>query len=114
MTTTVRQGVSWAGIVAGPAAWAVSFQLNYTLVPWQCANGVRPIPWLLAVGILASLAGGFLSWRAWRSEGHGSEPPVTDHTRRFLAGVGVAAGLLFALVILLQLLAALVFAGCEL
>ena len=60
------------------------------------------------------LAGAFLSWWALSDPDHGVTPPETMHTRRFLAGMSLGIGLLFALVILMQLAAGLIFGGCEL
>src|SRR5687768_14692367 len=31
-----RRGMPWAGLVAGPTAWAVNTQIGYALVPWVC------------------------------------------------------------------------------
>ena len=55
-----------------------------------------------------------LSWRAWQAPDHGTGPPMAAQARRFLAGASAGNGGLFALVILLQLVAGLVFGGCEL
>lgn len=108
-----RQGLSWAGIFAGPFAWAVSFQTNYALVPWQRANKINLVPWLSAAGVVVALLGGFLSYRALTTPGHGTEPPATERTRRFLAGVGLGIAILAAMIMILQGAAGLVFDGCE-
>jgi hypothetical protein len=53
--------------------------------------------------IAASLAGGYLSWRAWT--GAEAEPPPDSaiaRPRRFLAGMSVLGAVLFALVIASQ------------
>lgn len=110
----LRNGISWAGLLAGPAAWAVSFQTGYALVPWQCANGSGLVPWISAAGIVAALAGGLLSWRAWNAPLLSPGPPAHKRTRVFVAALSVGAASLFALVMILQLLAGLIFEGCEL
>jgi branched-subunit amino acid ABC-type transport system permease component len=104
---------SWSGLAAGPAAWAVTFAINYTLVPWQCGNGVRLTPLISAIGIAIALAGMGLSYQAYQARERVSEPPLASHTRRFVAGLGTATGGLFALVMILQLAAGLFFLGCE-
>ena len=114
MARAIRSGISWAGLAAGPAAWAVSTQLNYSIAHWQCTAKAFPSPWLSALAVLVALAGTFLSWRALNDPGHGIPPPETARTRRFLAGGSLGIGALFALVILLQLAAGLIFGGCEL
>lgn len=108
-------GVSWAGLAAGPAAWAVNTQANLALVPWVCAHKVNLVPVVSLALAFVSLAGAFLSWRAWRvgggTERHWSHQDGVP--RNFLAGVGMLLGIAFALVILTQGAAGLVLHGCE-
>lgn len=109
------KGLPSAGIFAGPAAWAVSTQANYALVPWTCAHQIRVIPVVALVLALASLAGGFLSWQAYRTS---SITPDGDSTgggrpHRFVALMGIGIAALFAVVILIHGTAGLVFHGCE-
>jgi hypothetical protein len=105
-----EHGLSWAGFVSGPGAWAVSTQVNYGLAPWECAHRAGVVPWFAAALALLALAGGFLSWRAWQRPEAAGRPPRTE---RFIAGVSLAMAILFALVILMQGTAGLVFNGCE-
>ena len=114
MTRAIRSGVSWAGLAAGPAAWVLSTQLDYSIVSWQCMTKTYPAPWISALAISMALVGALLSWRAVREPGHGIAPPQTMRTRRFLAGLSAAIAVLFALVMAMQLAAALIFGGCEL
>jgi hypothetical protein len=102
-----RYLVAWSGLMSGPTAWAVSTQLNYAIVPWQCGNHAYPIPWIALLLAFAALAGSIVSLHAWRTA-TGDEGAVT-----LAAGVGAAAGFLFTAVILLQGLASLIFTGCE-
>lgn len=115
MSTRTQTGVPWAGLAAGPGAWAVNTQTNYALVPWICASKINLVPIVAVVLALLALAGAFLSWRSWQASG-GSErhwSSMDGQPRNFLAGVGTLAGLLFALVILTQGAAAFVLQGCE-
>ncbi|HEX2255956.1 MAG TPA: hypothetical protein VHG92_04490 [Afifellaceae bacterium] len=109
-----RSVVASAGLFAGPAAWLFNFQLNYALAPWICESGMQVVPAIAAVSILLALAGGAFSLRAWK---HGDGEPTPEgaggHPNRLLGAVGVAMALLFALVILTQGAAGLVFDGCE-
>jgi len=107
-------GRSWAGLAAGPACWAISTQLNYALVPWFCGRGINIVP-VIAAGLVAiSLAGALWSWLAWgRYEGPGMHIPEQDgHPRHLLSGIGVAAGVLFAIVITMQGIAGLILSPC--
>ena len=114
MTRAIRNGVPWAGLAAGPAAWAISTQLDYSIVSWQCTAKAYPSPWISMLAILIALAGAALSWRAVGDPGHGISPPETMRTRRFVAGASAGIGALFALVMLMQMAAGLIFGGCEL
>jgi hypothetical protein len=107
-------GAPWAGLAAGPACWALDTQLNYALVPWACKHGWNGVPLIAAVLVVISLLGALSSWLAWRRyEGPGTAIPEQDgHPRNLLSGIGVAAGVLFAIVIALQGLAGLVLEPC--
>jgi hypothetical protein len=99
-----------AGVVSGPLAWAICTQANYSLARSFCQHQT---PWLLLLGALAlatlSLAGALVSiWSAPVAPSSQAGRP-----RQFLASVGVASGILFALIICLQGAAALALNGCE-
>jgi hypothetical protein len=115
MTGQWKNGVPSAGLFAGAFAWIISTQLNYSLVALVCATGMPwAIPSIALVLVAVSLAGGFLSWRAWTTPT--TEPPPDSsiaEPRRFLAGVGMLSAVLFALVIATQGSAALLLQGCE-
>jgi hypothetical protein len=115
MTSFMRTGIPSAGIFAGPAAWLVNTQANYALVPWICAHQMPIVPAIAIVMALLSLAGGFISWRAY-DRAAVTPPPdssAAGRPHRFTAIVGIGISLLFALVILTQGAAALVLHGCE-
>jgi len=101
-------------VAIGPAAWAIDTQLNYALVQWACGHAWNPIPVIAGVLLLVSLAGAASSLLAWRRHnGPGMAMPEQDgHPRHLLSGIGVAAGLLFGIVIALQGLAGLLLGPC--
>ena len=103
-------GLSWAGLLSGPGAWALSTQLNYALVPWDCPRQLGVVPWTALLLVLFALGGGALSWRALRRPDIVARP---ERTARFIALLGIWAALLFALIVALQGSAGLVFTGCE-
>jgi hypothetical protein len=115
MTTWLQRGLPSAGLYAGPSAWFVSTEGNYALAPWVCAHKVPAIPALAAVLVGVCLFGGFLSWRAYASASPVPHPDATGAGRphRFVATIGILMALLFALVIVVQGTAGVVFNGCE-
>ncbi|TPM33167.1 hypothetical protein FJ958_10560 [Mesorhizobium sp. B2-3-5] len=106
---TVLLGSSWCGLLSGPLSWATSTQVNYVLVPWQCAHQVPVVLPLALTLTLLSLVGGALSWRARRLDGASGRKQSTE---RFIADLGMGTALLFALVIIMQGSAALIVDGC--
>ena len=53
----LRLGTSWGGLLSGPLAWAISTQLNYSLVHWQCNRQVQVVlPVALLLAVLAHVA----------------------------------------------------------
>jgi hypothetical protein len=104
-----------AGLIGGPLAWGISTQLNYALSPWLCDTSVPVVELIATVLVILSLAGALLSWRALRHlrDGPGIDAPTSYAPHRMIALVGVAAGLLFALIIAMQGTAALFLDGCR-
>jgi hypothetical protein len=113
----VRSGhlTSSGGIWIGALAWATSTQLNYSLVPWVCASGARPTPWIAAALGLIALGGALLSWLAFGSRSTRIETEKSEAGSPFemLSIVGVGAGILFAVIIVMQGAASLFLTGCE-
>ena len=115
MANWVARGLPSAGLYAGPLAWFVSTQGNYALTPWMCAHKTPVVPMLAAVLVAVSLIGGFVSWRAYASASPTPQEDVTGAGRphRFVAAIGIMMAVLFALVIVVQGIAGVVFDGCE-
>ena len=90
----------WAGILAGPVAWALDLLISYAVVKWTC---LRAQQWPLDVCTLGALAlaaaGAALSWHALQQTMYaeptdGGAPP---QRAKFMAILGVATSALFAL-----------------
>jgi hypothetical protein len=115
MDARLVRWTSSAGIWIGALAWATSTQLNYSLVPWVCASGMRITP--ITGGLLAvvALLGAALSGAAFRNRPVRLETQTpqagTPHT--MLAVLGMGIGVLFALIIIMQAAAGLFLTGCE-
>lgn len=112
MIRAFQAGTSWGGLLAGPLAWGVSTQLNYALVEWQCEHRLPVIPLAAAVLVLLAMAGGALSWRAWRSGGASFKSEREPETERFVAMLGMLTAALFALVVAMQGMASLILDEC--
>jgi hypothetical protein len=103
----------WLGLALGPAAWAVNLQTIYAITPHACA---RPTPATVILSIvmaLIAITGTLLSLHAIRRDA-AAEWTETQGGRaqNFMAWVGVGSGIIFALVILNQLAAALMISPC--
>jgi hypothetical protein len=103
------RGFPAAGVFVGPLAWAMSTQGGYSFNALICARSgsvylVLACAWLMTV----SLAAAYVSFE---STGDGI-PGDDGNPRRFLATLGTGTGVLFAVVICLQGLAALTLSGC--
>jgi hypothetical protein len=103
----------WAGVALGPAAWAINLQTIYAKTPQACAKPTLATVVLSIVMAIIAASGTLISLRAVRrnaaaecaeAQGGGS--------RNFMAWLGVGSGVIFALVILNQLAAALMIDPC--
>jgi len=95
----------WAGLFGGGVSWYAAHDLALYLVNDNCRQmWITPVIHLVALA--ACLAAGWVSWRALPAD-------RGDHRRVFAASLGVAAAALFALVILWQGMATLIYSGCE-
>ena len=92
-----------AGLVAGPAAWAIATQLGLILPYAECHASFRPL--LLTGLLLTGLAvyGGWLSWRA----------PWPGRTGQFTGRLCALLAAALAFATLLQALASAMLTGCE-
>jgi hypothetical protein len=91
--------VLWAGILAGPIAWAADLVVSYSLVQWTCGGGPPVVLHLVTLFALAMIGGG--AWSAWRSlQAASSSAPLDggspDQRGRFMAVLGLAMCALFA------------------
>jgi hypothetical protein len=104
----------WAGILAGPVAWAFDLETSYALVHWTCATQQ---PHLLHVITLLSLlvtAGGVaISWMSWQQARTASADRDEIGRARFMAVLGLSAGALFTLAILASAIPRWMLDACQ-
>jgi hypothetical protein len=109
--TAIQRVLPWSGLIAGPLAWALSFQGNYLLIEWECAQGLKAVPLVALLLTLVALIASYASWRAWQPAA--GEPERSHRFRHFIGAVSALVALLFAFVIVLQAFAGIIFSGCE-
>jgi hypothetical protein len=106
----------WAGILAGPVAWAFDLEASYAVVKWACHTqnqGVFPLITIVSLAVV--VGGGVLSWNALMRT---SNETSTDSSRprqraRFMAVLGLASCALFALQILAGAIPTWVLDACQ-
>jgi hypothetical protein len=106
----------WAGILAGPAAVALTQQVAYLLVTLSCSYGKSVSVWPVMLLTLTLAAGGaFVSWRNWRLAGSGWSSSEGDATSRgrFMAIVGMLFSGLALLVIIAMWLPVVFYRQCQ-
>jgi len=106
----------WAGILAGPFAWAFDLGVSYAVVKWVCHTRNDAVLPLLTVGSLSFVGcGAVLSWNALNRT---ADEVPTDGGRprqraRFMALLGLASCALFAVQILAGAIPHWVLDACQ-
>jgi hypothetical protein len=108
--------VQWAGIFAGPIAWAFDLQLSYSLVQWTCGGGPVVVLYVIPLGALSMIAAGaYGSWVALqrgsaREREDGSQP---DERGRFMAVLGLLMCAFFGLVVIAGAIPRVILDACH-
>ena len=103
---------AWAGMIIGPIVWGMHHQLGSNLSFAACDRAPNPISLIAGiVALLVLIATGWLGWSAWRQAG-GTSAGEADALEVFVPLLSVMAATLFALTILVQLLADLILPSC--
>jgi hypothetical protein len=103
----------WLGVALGPAAWAVNLQMIFAMIPHACARSTQATIVLSIVMALIAISGTLISLRAIRGDAPEEwKEAQGGRVQNFMAWLGVGSGIIFALVILNQLAAALMISPC--
>jgi hypothetical protein len=102
-----RSGIAalWAGLLAGPVAWALHLQTSYSITPFFHGTGSTLALYLVTLAALViAAAGGLISWRNWQRAGAAwpsGEGGVIARSR-FMAVSGMIVSAYFFVTILAQ------------
>lgn len=106
----------WAGVLAGPVAWAGSFGLRYSLVPYACRTGAEYVIDLVSVAALLVIAAGAgIAWRSWSAAGRNRETGgagVVERSR-FMAISGLILCAYFAMLVVAEAVPKFVLSACH-
>ena len=106
----------WIGLLLPPAAFLLNLELAYALVPTACStNNLLLVHVVHLVCLALAGFGGLTALRYWRRSGAtwpGGQGGRLSRTR-FMSGIGLLLGLLFALVILAQWIPSLMLNPCQ-
>lgn len=106
----------WAGVMAGPTAWALSQQVAYLFATLNCtvARGLMLSPVMFAALLLAA-SGVVLSWRNWRLAGGGlvDEKGGAVARSRMLSVAGMLLGGYSLMVIIAMWVPVFFYRECE-
>ena len=87
----------WAGIVAGPTAWACDEVVGYTITAHECSTGSVSFLHALTVASLCLCIFGFFCARSARPDSTGN---IQANRQRFMAIGGMILSISFAIAIL--------------
>jgi uncharacterized protein YacL len=110
-----RIAALWTGLLLAPVAFLVNLELGYALVRHACRTDSLLAVHAVHLGcLLLALVGVLIAYRTRRSADElvsaGDERAVRT---RFMGGLGVTVGLLFAFVILSQWVPGFVLSPCQ-
>jgi hypothetical protein len=99
---------SWAGVFGGAFFWYAAHDLSLYFSAENCKHGWIA-PTIHIVALIGAIISGVLSYQAWPKGDDG----IRHRRLAFTTIVGVTAAGLFAIVILWQGIATLIYTGCE-
>jgi len=105
----------WAGILAGPIAWALDLTSSYAIVKWTCSSQHTIVLHLITLGSLLLIAAGAAA--SFTALQRAPEQATDDGSRsvdrgRFMALLGLLLSAMFALVVIGNAVPRLVLDAC--
>jgi hypothetical protein len=105
----------WFAVLAGPAAWIVGLEADYSLVRIACAwETMLPLHLVTVATLSLAAAGGLVARRQWERVGRGwpGEGWGPEARSRFMAVIGMLASAFFAVAIVAQWISKLFLHPC--
>ena len=114
-TTARSSALQFYALLIGPIAWAADLGLSYATVYHACSTGHHYVLHIITLfTLLMALTGAMVGWREFQavreSNDEGGSPFDCTH---FLALLGIASGLGFAMVIIATAVPKWVFSPCQ-
>jgi hypothetical protein len=110
--SSVNEGLEWLGIFATPLAWLTQFLINYGLVHRVCMNHQMWLLYFVSTIFLAVvIAAGILSANYFKKTS--AQSGELSARRTFMATVGIFSSALYALAIIMQIIAGLLWNPCQ-
>jgi hypothetical protein len=104
----------WAGVLLGPAAWALHLQVSYTLATFACEDVWRlTLHATFLVTLALALTGAYIGRANWRASRQAQPEGLRLDRSRFMAVAGIALSLFFAIVIVAQWIPTLFIEPCR-
>jgi hypothetical protein len=106
----------WAGLLAGPLAWALSQQVGYLFVTLNCSyNKTLVLTPVMLLTLLVAVVGTFISWRNWEQTGDDvqSEQGGVIARSRFMSICGLILGGFSALAIIAEWMPIFFYRQCQ-
>ncbi len=114
--TTARSPLpQFYALLIGPLSWAADLGLSYANVYHACSTGHRYVLHAITVAtLLLALTGAFVGWLEYQAVREGTDDGGSPLDRaHFLALLGIASSLGFAVVIIATAVPKLVFSPCQ-
>lgn len=110
-----RIAALWIGLLLAPTAFLMNLEVGYALVPTACRSGrMLPLHLVHLACLLLALLGILVAQRLRApTDISGAEENSRTSQARFMGRLGVAIGLLFALVIMSQAIPGFVLSPCQ-
>ncbi|MFN7945046.1 MAG: hypothetical protein U0Z53_06820 [Blastocatellia bacterium] len=106
----------WAGLMAGPVAWALAQQVGYLFVTLDCSyEKMLMLSPVMLLTLLIAAAGALISWRNWQRAG-GELPDEGGSVisrSRFMAVVGMLLSSFALLLVIAEWLPVFFYRQCQ-